>query len=368
MPPQNSSIFTKTTHWYSRFERPISSLSLIGGFIFDALTLKRVDMFWENVWVVVHLLVVALCIILINRTNHTPEEEKDPEKLHFWLLNALQFVFGGLLSTFLVFYFRSGSFLVSWPFLLLLALAFIANERLKHHFARVGFQISFFYLSLFSFSIFLIPVLLHEIGTKIFLISGVASLIVLTFFLLLLRKLARDTFLESKKVVRISVATIFLVFNFLYFFNLIPPIPLSLKDAGIYHSLVKNTDGAYTAEREQTTWKNYFQMYDDVHTLSPETLYAYSAIFSPPALNTNIVHEWQKYSDSTNSWVTMSSVSLPVVGGRDGGYRTYSTRENPEQGKWRVNIETPHGQIIGRIYFAVSHTQTEPTLITETKN
>jgi hypothetical protein len=64
----------------------------------------------------------------------------------------------------------------------------------------------------------------------------------------------------------------------------------------------------------------------------------------------------------------MSSVSLPVVGGRDGGYRTYSTRENPEQGKWRVNIETPHGQIIGRIYFAVSHTQTEPTLITETKN
>ena len=33
-----------TRSWYGRFERPISSLSLIAGFVFDALTLKRVDL------------------------------------------------------------------------------------------------------------------------------------------------------------------------------------------------------------------------------------------------------------------------------------------------------------------------------------
>ncbi len=52
--------------WYLRYERLISSLSLIGGFIFDAVTLKRVDLFFENVWVAAHLVIAALGIILIN--------------------------------------------------------------------------------------------------------------------------------------------------------------------------------------------------------------------------------------------------------------------------------------------------------------
>jgi hypothetical protein len=42
----------KIRNWYGRYERPISSLSLVGGFIFGAVTLKRVDLFWENIWVV----------------------------------------------------------------------------------------------------------------------------------------------------------------------------------------------------------------------------------------------------------------------------------------------------------------------------
>lgn len=368
MPPQNPSLFTQVSHWYSRFERPISSLSLIGGFVFDALTLKQVGMFWENIWVIVHLVVVALCIILINRDTHTPEEERDPEKLHFWLLNILQFVFGGLLSTFLVFYFRSGSFFVSWPFLLVLALAFLANERLKHHYARVSFQISFFFLSLFSFAIFLVPVLFHQIGLGMFLISGAVSLGLLALFLLVLKTLATNSFLESKKILTASITTIFLVFNFLYILNLMPPIPLSLKDGGIYHSITKNSDGAYTVEHEQNSWKSYFSLYDNFHTLSPDTAYAYSAVFSPTALDTEIIHEWQKYDESVNNWVTMGTVNLAVIGGREGGFRTYSTKTNPESGKWRVNVKTPRGQIIGRIYFNVIPAGTEPNLITETKN
>ena len=53
-----------------RYERPISSASLVGGFVFDALTLRRVDTFWENFWVVVHLVVVAACIVLVNRQEN----------------------------------------------------------------------------------------------------------------------------------------------------------------------------------------------------------------------------------------------------------------------------------------------------------
>ena len=93
----------KTT--YTRFERSISSVSLLGGFIFDAVTLKRVDAFWENFWIVAHLAVVAICILVINRTENSGADPKDPSKAHFWFINMLQFFFGGLLSTLLVFYF-----------------------------------------------------------------------------------------------------------------------------------------------------------------------------------------------------------------------------------------------------------------------
>src|SRR4051812_45697173 len=94
-------------NWYFRYERIVSSFSLIGGFIFDAVTLKRVDLFWENLWVAVHLLVAGIGIILLNIYENKKEHisESVRSKIHFWLIIGVQFAFGGLLSTFLVFYF-----------------------------------------------------------------------------------------------------------------------------------------------------------------------------------------------------------------------------------------------------------------------
>ena len=69
------SIVTHFKNWYGKFERPISSLSLIGGFVFDAVTLTRVDEFWENFWVGAHLLIVATCIVLINIEENDGESE-----------------------------------------------------------------------------------------------------------------------------------------------------------------------------------------------------------------------------------------------------------------------------------------------------
>src|SRR5882724_5637749 len=141
-----SSVFGQIRDWYGKFERPISSLSLVRGFVFDALTLKRVDLFWENAWVVAHLGLVAVCIFWINLIENGGGDEADPRKVHFWLVNIMQFFFGGLLSTYLVFYFRSATLEVTWPFLLILAAAFIANESFKRHYARLAFQIILFFL------------------------------------------------------------------------------------------------------------------------------------------------------------------------------------------------------------------------------
>ena len=118
-------------NYYGRFERPISSFSLIFGFVFDAFTLKRVDTLWENIWILGHLIIVGVFIILIHTRKSEKGSEKNPSKAHFWYVNILQFFFGGTLSAYLVFYFRSADIFTTWPFIALLVLAFIANESLK---------------------------------------------------------------------------------------------------------------------------------------------------------------------------------------------------------------------------------------------
>ncbi len=379
---------------YARLERPISSISLLGGFAFDAVTLKRVDTFRENFWIVAHLVVVAGCILLINRTENSkrtenpggtetsnltenldgtetrdadPKDPGDSTQARFWLINTLQFFFGGLLSTFLVFYFRSGSLRASWPFFVMLGAAFAANERLKAHFARLAFQLSFFFLSLFCFMIYILPVMLHAVGPLIFLLSGAASLALLYLFSRLLQSVAGEDLVIRGRTIRICIGAIFLAINFLYFLNLIPPIPLSLQDAGAYHGIARNAEGNYTVQSEAPGWLRFFRLVETFHGTPGAAIYAYSAIFSPTALNTKILHEWQFY-EAKRGWNTVSRVELPVRGGRGGGYRTYSVKTGIMQGAWRVNVETPSGALLGRLRFNVVLQGSDPPLFTQIKN
>jgi Protein of unknown function (DUF2914) len=352
---------------YARFERPIASISLLGGFAFDAVTLKRADSLWELFWVVVHLAVVAICILLVNRAEHRGADPKNPDKTRFLLINTLQFVFGGLLSTFLVLNFRSGSIWVSWPFFVILGAAFLANERLKQQYARLYFQISLFFLSLFCFTILIMPVLLHAIGPPIFLLSGAVSLALLYLFLRLLRSVTSEALVTGQRQLITAIGTIFIAINILYFLNLIPPIPLSLRDASVHHAITRNADGNYTVQSEHPELLRFFRRSETFHGMPGAPVYAYSAIFSPTSLNTSIVHQWQFY-DPKLGWTTMDRIELPVRGGRGGGYRTYSVKAGIIAGAWRVNVETTTGALLGRLRFNVVLQGSDPPLITQIKN
>lgn len=358
-------------NFYGRFERPISSLSLVFGFVFDAVTLKRVDTLWENIWILGHLIIIGVFMALIHIKEKGEEDEKNPSKAHFWYVNMLQFFFGGILSTYLVFYFRSADIFVTWPFIALLVTAFIANEFLKRHYVRLSFQISLFFLSIYSFMIFLVPVIIHKIGDGVFLFSGLLSLVLIALFLKILFSFAEDKFAgrknESGKMIVLPILSIFILVNFLYFTNLIPPIPLSLKDAGMYHSIQKNTEGNYDVTYEDYGWRGYFNLYPNFRQISGEPVYAFSAVFSPKNLNLIIIHEWQYYSEIQSRWTNEKIINLPVVGGRDGGFRTYSMRSNLAQGRWRVNVKTQFGQIIGRLRFNIISSDAEPFLTTAVK-
>lgn len=348
-------IVKKIQTWYERYDRPLSSLSLLGGFVFDALTLQRVDELLEIFWVGFHLLVVAVAILLLNMGDKDKKFNKEMSGYHFWLVNILQFFFGGLLSTYLVFYFRSATLTSTWPFLLILALAFIANESFKKHFVRLVFQTGLFFLSVYSFAIFIVPIFLHRIGPMIFILSGVVSLSVMFLFLYILKRVSVRDFQKERKWLVLIIVGLMVVINGLYFTKLIPPLPLALKGAGVYHSITKE-NGDYKVEYEESGVKGFFKPYDDFHQETGKSVYVYSAVFSPRGLNPAIVHEWQHYDEVKKIWLTRSRVDLAVFGGRDGGFRTYSNGDYLETGKWRVNVETENGAIIGRLHFNIVDT------------
>jgi len=360
----------KITDFYKRFELYISPIGLIYGFIFTMLTSTRADLFWDNFWVVLNLLLASFGIFAVvvfeNRADKKKVSEEDKEKFNFYLTLIIQFAFGGLFSTFFVFYFISSSAVDSWVFLSILLILLVGNELWKKYYSRLAFQISILFISVYLFLIFILPVLFRRFGIDLFILSGILSLIIIFLFALSLRKFAREKFKKNNTIIKVSLASIFCLMNILYFTNIIPPIPLSLRDIGVYHKIIKVSPGVYEAQGEISVWQDYFKKYPVFNHLIGEDIYVFSSVFSPVKFDTKIIHLWQYYDDINNQWVDSSRIVLPITGGREKGYRTYSARAVMVPGLWRVKVIINSGQSLGKINFSVQGVAKLPDLITKT--
>jgi len=353
--------------WYERY---VSPLALIAGFLADNfILLKRVDLLQTNLLLLFYLFIAGLGIIAIHliETGRLREERK-ANSLPLILI-AMQFSFGGLLSGYLSLYSRSASLAVGWIFVVIVAALLFGNERFMRLYARFVFQISLYFTVLFSFLIFFLPVVLHRIGPLMFIMSGVASVLLITLFLWLLDRAVPEIVRKDLSIVVAAIVIIFSLFNVLYFSNLIPPLPLALKEAGVYHGVVRMPDGSYQLLAERVPWyEYYFLNYNTRYHAAPgEGVYAYSAIFAPSGLSTVILHQWQKYDTASGVWITADTLRFAIVGGRDGGYRGYSFKSAPAPGRWRVNVITQYGQLVGRVSFTVVSASTTPPLVSSTQ-
>ena len=87
-------------------------------------------------------------------------------------------------------------------------------------------------------------------------------------------------------------------------------------------------------------------------------------MFAPTKLSATIVHNWQWFDESKSRWVSLSDIAFPISGGRDEGYRGYSTKNVVPEGHWRVDVQTENGRVIGRIKFNVTYVEELPRLFT----
>lgn len=354
----------KLVHWYERYVSPVA---LVIGFLADNFFLtRRVDVWQTNLLLGSYLAIAAGGIGILNAVEEGRLRGERSLTLAPFIPIVVQFSFGGLFSGYLSLYSRSAAFPGSWIFVGIVAALLLGNERFTRFYTRVPFQISIYFIVLYSFLTFFLPVVFHSIGAAMFLAAGAVSLGAIALLLAALRRIAPSRMRRSLPGTARAIAAILAVFNVLYFANFIPPLPLSLKEAGVYHRVARLPDGSYRVLAEPVPWYESFLRYNTVFRLVPgDDIYVFSAVFAPARLSTTVVYEWQY--DAAGTWTTVGTIPFVISGGRDGGYRSYSVLSHAAAGKWRVNVLTAEGRVIGRIPFTVELAANPPRLAAETK-
>ncbi len=321
------------------------------GVTVDFLAFERIDLLFENLVLIGYLTMATLGIVTINLYKGGVIRGKILDKLRLWLPLLVQFSFGGLFSAFMVFYLRSASIVTSWPFFVILLALMVGNEFFRKKYLHIVFHMSVYFLALYSYMIFILPIVFKRIDVVVFIASGIVSLAVMMLFVYALSKIIPNSIKRAKKPLVWSIRTIFVFINLFYFANIIPPIPLALKDAGVYYDVVRSGN-YYNVRFEKSAWYKKLGR-DVIRVREGDPVYVFASVFSPTNLNIQITHSWQYRDTKTKEWTVADKLTYPIVGGRDGGYRGYSVKRAVFPGEWRVDIETSDGRVIGRIRFDI---------------
>jgi hypothetical protein len=343
----------------------IAPVAIFGGFIADIFTLNQIDQIFDNAVLVVHLLISGFAIAMLFTTG-TKLGEKINIKDKAGILEALMlFSFGGLFSGFVIFYTRSGSISSSWPFIVIMLLLMVGTDLYKKFYRRLVFQTTLYFIALFSYMIIFIPLLINKMGPWVFVLSGASSVVLIYLFFRILRWMNIRKYREYIYRVIVSIGLFFIIFNVAYFTNILPPVPLSLKFRAVYHSVDKLHPG-YEATYEKNPWYNILRKRSRVfHRAGSEPVWVFASVFSPASFETNIIHVWEYYDTDKLKWIHKGRVPLTAQGGSKKGWAGFSYREDIQDGRWRVGVETERKQVIGYIYFRVVSVAETPELTTE---
>jgi len=359
MPPTRR--FEGLLAWARRNQRWLSACFFIFGFFDHLITFGAFSLPTEILIFEAYLCFIALCTLL---THISADREGGFMRTVSVLAPlAAQMTIGGVLAGFVVFYTRESVLSVSWPFIVFLAIIFVGSEFFRDYREHLVFQTALFYFALYALTIFALPTYVGALNERIFFLSTVVALAIFGLYLFILGLFGWQRLRQTLTPILFSVLGITALIVLAYVVHIIPPLPLTLRQGGIYHSITRQGDGYLVQEQQKAPWWHIGPQ--EVDHVPGAPLYAFSAVFAPGSFATSVIHEWQFYNPKTKAWETRSTVAFGVSGGREEGYRGYSLISDPEAGEWRVRVQTLTGQTIGELRFTVVTIPVEPTLHTE---
>lgn len=336
-------------------ERKLFFVAFLAGFVWDWLTIKLISLNEVTVVLGIYLCIIALSIIIHNKILSQSTVGFLGEKIARLIPYVIQFMFGTLFNAAFIFYSESAELNSSWPFIIFLIVVVFSNEIFRKHHETTAFQLIMLFVASFLYFVFAVPIFLAEISTRSFLISGGLSIAFLFSVMFILSKVARKRFLHRHTFLIITIIFLYGLFNFLYFSNIIPPIPLALKNSGVYHSLkrvVNNYEVTY--ESSENLWSDEDKTFRT--NFEHKNAYVFSSIFAPANVSVPIYHEWWKFDEDLKDWKLISKIEFPIIGGREDGYRGYSFMQDIKPGKWIVYFSTENNKRLGHVSFEVEKT------------
>jgi hypothetical protein len=332
--------------WYRTVKPWIPAAAFLGGCGWDWLTLGRIDNPVDLGFMACYLLASAVLVVLIGRHVRFRYSE--------YLPAVAQFCFGGLLSPFLVFFFKSAAGLGSMLFLVMLAVLLVGNEFLEKRLSNATVSFSMFGLCCGMFFVLLAPVIIGRMNLAVFVLGLAASAAVCWGLYLLIR---------GTRAAFKTVAAVYLIMALLYVANIIPPIPLAMKRIGIYRSVV-HRGGEYVCTMEKPRWYEFFKKSERTYRYRPgDKACCFASVFAPTHFKETVWHHWYRKAPGSFFYREVSSSAYGLSGGRDGGWRGYTCTGQLAPGKWKVEVTNDGGKVIGIVRFRVVETTDSPEIV-----
>jgi hypothetical protein len=324
-----------------------------GGFFFDAFTLIRIDSIIDLVLQSLYLLGITL-IIMLQAYLEAGRWQPQGWMARLWSFESeiIHFFYGGLLSAYVILYFKSTSLSRSVIFLSFVFILMLANEMPQIRRLRSLLRPGLYAFCLISYLNYLFPILIGRIGDWVFLLAWVLST---GLIYMLIKKLASLHLEPEKARVRLgwSPVLVLILVALFYFAKWIPPVPLSMQYAGIFRN-VELQAGHYRLTYLKPPWTRFWQESEHLFLAREgDRVYFFTRIFGPSRFEHRVFLRWELKDPRRNRWIRSDRIPLPIKGGRDQGYRGYVYKENYQPGKWRVEVETEDGRVLGGVVFRI---------------
>lgn len=320
--------------------RALPAIAFFAGFLWDALTLGR-SVGAMDLWLLTGYLAGAAGLLwYLGHRRARPDAPPTNQPPTWWRESGpyllLQFLFGGLFSALFIFYFKSSGYLLATAWALCLGALLVANEFLEDQYRRFTLTWLLFGLCAMLLLNFVVPHVVGSLSAFWFVFSTLAGAGLAHW--LRLKTPGQPGRIRPMWGVAVGLLIAYSV-------DLIPPVPLVKRDIAVGHELARH-NGDYVLKLEKTPWWVFWRRTsDEMHLRPGERLYCVSAVFAPSGLATRLYHRWS-YRDPRRGWVDTSRIGFGLAGGRAGGYRGYTWKQNLAPGEWRVAVETEDGRTV----------------------
>jgi hypothetical protein len=351
-PSRGATRIGRIKEFRGRHARLESVLFFVGGFLFDAVMLNRIDEPSMLIQQGAYLLLSGAILALTQRYEHTgAEPPKLLRKVWRYADHLIHFMLGTLLNAYTIFYFQSASGLTALGFLVTVAFLLAVNEMPRFH--RYGPVMLYGLLSicLTSYLAYLFPVLLGSIRPWMFYLAVLVALVPIAAHAHLLLRWTKDPRLVLRRAL-IPALGVQLAFVLLYALRIAPPVPLATKEMGIYHD-VRREQGGRRLFHQSVGWKFWHHGDQDFLERPGDRAYCFARIFAPARFHDRIYVVWS-FDDPRRGWQTVQRLPLSVSASGERGFATEAYLTTPAEGDWRVEVTSEDGRTMGLLRFTVT--------------